>query len=68
MEILLRYGVATERIKLVSVADRQPIVREAYVEERRARNRTVEIIVSEALINEFEGETLSVEEALNYGR
>lgn len=56
---LVDYGVDPKRIRLVSCADHEPLLRQAYSEERLARNRRVEIIVSDALLGELEGKKLA---------
>lgn len=67
-DLLVEQGLDPRRLRLVSVADHEPFVRQAYTEAKRARNRRVEIVVTQALLGEFKGEKLSVEEKLNDGR
>lgn len=52
-------GVRRVRLLLVSVADSEPLVRQAYTEERRALNRRAEILVTEDLIDDYAGSTLT---------
>lgn len=67
-DVLVKNGVDPRRIELVSVADRQPIYREAYSEDRRSKNRTVEIIVSESIITDLQGKEQTIEETLSHGK
>jgi chemotaxis protein MotB len=48
-------GVRTVRIQAVAVGDTEPLVRQAYTEERRVLNRRVEILVTEDLVDENAG-------------
>lgn len=48
-------GVRRIRLVLMSVGDAEPLVRQAYTEERRALNRRVELLVTEDLIDDFAG-------------
>ena len=67
---LERHGVRRARMLLVAVGDTEPLVRQAYTEDRRALNRRVEIIVTEELMEDFAGEGLGqdVAEPLDGGR
>ncbi len=56
---LERNGVRRVRIIPVAVGDTEPLVRQAYTEERRALNRRVEVLVTEDLIDDFAGSTVS---------
>ena len=56
---LERNGVRRIRMLLVAVGDTEPLVRQAYTEERRAINRRVEILVTEDLIDDYAGSTLA---------
>lgn len=58
---LVLHGVRRIRLTLVAVGDAEPVVRQAYTEERRALNRRVEILVTEDLIEDFAGTTQSGE-------
>ncbi len=51
-------GVRPIRIVPVAVGDTEPLVRQAYTENRRALNRRVEVLVTEDLIDDFAGSTL----------
>lgn len=64
---LIKSGVRPVRLTLVAVGDTEPLVRQAYTEERRALNRRVEILVTENLIEEYAGAGLAddLEEASN---
>lgn len=52
-------GVRRVRLLLVSAGDSEPLVRQAYTEERRALNRRAEILVTEDLIDDYAGSTLT---------
>lgn len=52
-------GVRPVRLILVAASDTEPLVRQAYTEERRALNRRVEILVTEDLIDDYAGSTLA---------
>ncbi len=54
---LERNGVRRLRMTPVAVGDTEPLVRQAYTEERRALNRRVEILVTEDLIEDYAGST-----------
>lgn len=56
---LERSGVRRARMLLVACGDTEPLVRQAYTEDRRALNRRVEIIVTEELMDDFAGTPLS---------
>jgi chemotaxis protein MotB len=56
---LERNGVRPVRIISVALGGTEPLVRQAYTEERRAINRRVEILVTENLIDDFAGSTLA---------
>ncbi|MCH8966466.1 MAG: flagellar motor protein MotB [Planctomycetes bacterium] len=56
---LARNGVRRVRMMLVAVGDTEPLVRQAYDENRRALNRRVEILVTEDLIDDYAGSTLA---------
>ena len=58
---LEKNGVRRIRLLLVSAADTEPLVRQAYTEERRALNRRVEILVTEDLVDDYAGSTLADE-------
>ncbi|MEX0885288.1 MAG: flagellar motor protein MotB [Phycisphaeraceae bacterium] len=53
-------GIRTERVRLVSNADREPLVRRVQGAAQRAPNRRVEVVVLEALVEDFaEPETVT---------
>ena len=56
---LARNGVRRIRMMLVAVGDTEPLVRQAYDEDRRALNRRVEILVTEDLIEDYAGSVLA---------
>ena len=66
---LERNGVRRVRLVPVAVGDAEPLVRQAYTEERRAINRRVEILVTEDLIDDYAGSTQAEEmKESNYGQ
>lgn len=52
---LERNGIRRVRLIIIAVADAEPLVRQAYTEDRRALNRRVEILVTEDLVDEYAG-------------
>ncbi|MFQ5494237.1 MAG: flagellar motor protein MotB [Phycisphaerae bacterium] len=58
---LERNGLRRERMIPLAVGDTEPLVRQAYTEERRAMNRRVEILVTEQLVQDYHGSTLADE-------
>ena len=48
-------GVRRVRLILTAAGDTEPLVRQAYTEERRALNRRVEILITEDLIEDLAG-------------
>ena len=56
---LERNGVRRVRITPVAVGDTEPLVRQAYTEDRRAMNRRVEVLVTEDLIDDYAGSTVA---------
>jgi flagellar motor protein MotB len=61
-DVLTRSGVREIRIRIEANGDREPINSQAYTEERRAVNRRVEIIVTEALLQEYAGKPMTGEQ------
>ena len=59
---LVKNGVRAERLMLEALGSTEPLVRQAYTEERRAMNRRVEIVVTEELIEDYAGSTLQESE------
>ncbi len=55
-------GIRKERLTLVAVGDTEPLVRQAYTEDRRALNRRVSILVTEDLIDDYAGTTYADEQ------
>ena len=60
-QVLIENGVRPRRLALVAVGDGEPLVRQAYTEERRSLNRRVEVLVTEDLIDDYAGSTLAEE-------
>lgn len=54
-------GVRNVRLIPVALGNTEPLVQQAYTEQRRALNRRVEILVTEDLIDDFAGSTLADE-------
>ncbi|MHC4067494.1 MAG: OmpA/MotB family protein [Planctomycetota bacterium] len=61
-DVLTRSGVRGARVRIEANGDREPINSQAYTEERRAVNRRVEIIVTEALLQEYAGKPMTGEQ------
>lgn len=53
---LVNRGVRRERIRIVAAGSAAPVERDDYTEELRSRNRRVEIVVTEALVEEYAGQ------------
>ena len=67
-DALERYGIRAQRLRIVGVGNTEPLVAQAYSESRRALNRRVEIIVSEAVVDDYSGRPIQAEErAEQYG-
>ena len=54
-DALERYGIRPERLRLVAAGQYAPLEAHAYDEDTRAANRRVEIVVTEALVDEYKG-------------
>ena len=69
-DILVELGLPPKQLRVISAADHEPLVSQAYTENRLARNRRVEVVLMETLIQDYEGEKLSIEErtSLREGR
>ena len=63
----MRNDVRKRRITLAGAGDHEPVLRQAYQENRRALNRRIEITVNEALISDYVGDDIPREEALSDG-
>jgi chemotaxis protein MotB len=55
-ELLEKNGVKPQRIRLVACGNTEPIRTQAYKEHEHARNRRVEILVTEALVSDLVGD------------
>lgn len=53
MDALVKEGVKPEQLRLVSIGDHEPLVTRKYTMGEQEPNRRVEVIVSEALIQEM---------------
>lgn len=58
---LRSHGVRDSRLILVAAGDHEPLVKQAYTEERRALNRRVEILITENLVDEYSGSPVNRE-------
>lgn len=52
---LIRAGIRPERLRIVAAGSAAPVERDDYTEPLRAQNRRVEIVVTEALVEEYAG-------------
>lgn len=55
-EFLISVDIREERISVEACGDNEPLVKHAYNETERAQNRRVSIIVTENLVEQFQGE------------
>ena len=60
-DYLVSQGIREERIRLVACGDTEPLVAQAYTDEDRTLNRRVEIILKEAVIEQFQGTRTTAE-------
>jgi chemotaxis protein MotB len=60
-DALERHGVRPQRLRLMAAGKHAPLEAQAYDEETRAANRRVEIVVTEALVEEYQGRPYSGE-------
>lgn len=60
-DALERHGVRPQRLRLLAAGNHAPLEAQAYDEQTRAANRRVEIVVTEALIEEYKGRSYSGE-------
>ena len=58
---LVGRGVRRERMRIVAAGSAAPVERDDYTEELRSRNRRVEIVVTEALVEEYAGQPFTGE-------
>lgn len=56
---LVELGVDPRAIRVSSAGSYEPVANQTYSEERRAANRRVEILVTQALIEDYKADTLS---------
>ncbi len=54
-------GVRAQRIRIIGCGANEPLVAQAYDEERLALNRRVEVIVTEAIVDDYAGQPQSQE-------
>jgi len=54
-QYLMETGIREERITIEACGDNEPIASQAYDDRDRARNRRVSIIVTENLVEEYQG-------------
>lgn len=60
-DALIENGIRPQRLRLIAAGDTAPLVREAYDEETMSVNRRVELVVTEATIDDYSVETFSDE-------
>jgi len=53
-EVLVAAGIRPERIRLVSAGSEAPVMRQAYTADELALNRRVELVVTEATVQDYE--------------
>lgn len=56
-DALIENGIRAERIVCMAAGDSEPLVSQAYTEERLALNRRVEIVVTEDTVQDYQGAT-----------
>ena len=61
-DTMQRHGIRAERLRIVGVGSMEPLVAQAYSEARRAINRRVEIVVTEAIVGDYAGSPIQNEE------
>jgi chemotaxis protein MotB len=52
---LIELGIEPRALRVTAAGDTEPILTRAYTEERLATNRRVEVVVTQSLIDDFEG-------------
>ncbi len=60
-DVLVANGIRPARIRIIAAGSEAPVKRRAYTEEERAVNRRVEIVVTEATIEDYTYESYSPE-------
>jgi len=60
-DALIENGIRPARLRLIAAGDTAPLVREAYDDATRALNRRVELVVTEATIDDYSVEAFSDE-------
>lgn len=58
---LIANGVRPERLRIIGCGANEPLLAQAYEEQRLALNRRVEVIVTEAIVDDYAGEPQSQE-------
>jgi len=61
-EALERFDIRSQRIRVVGAGPYEPLVAQVYTEKRRAVNRRVEVIVTQAIVDDYSGQPITVEE------
>ena len=61
-DILVGLGLPPRQLRIISAADFEPLVSQAYTDDRRSRNRRVEVVLMETLMQEYDGKKLTFEE------
>jgi len=57
-DVFTQFGIRPERLRIVGAGSYEPLLAQAYTEERQAANRRVEVIVTEAIVDDFAGQPL----------
>jgi chemotaxis protein MotB len=61
-DALERFGIRKERLRITGAGSSEPLLAQAYTESRRVLNRRVEIIVTEAIVQDYSGSPVQQEE------
>jgi len=61
-EVLIANGIRPARIRLLAAGAEAPLKHQAFTSEERALNRRVEIVITEAVIEDFDIDTFTREE------
>lgn len=61
-DALREFGIRPQRIRIVGAGAYEPLLAQVYTEERRAVNRRVEVVVTEAIVDDYSGQPMPDEE------
>ncbi len=59
---LVELGISPQAFRVTSAGPHEPLLRQSYTDDRRQANRRVEIILTQALISDYEAESQTPEE------